>query len=218
MFNKILIANRGEIACRIIKTACKMDIQTVAVYSTADQDSLHVALADQALCIGPAAASASYLNIDAIIKAALESGAEAIHPGYGFLSENTDFARACSDAGIVFIGPTVQAMEAMASKQLAKQRLEKTSVPLTPGYHGTDQSDLTLLHEAKRLGFPVLLKAANGGGGKGMRAVHDEADFFNELAGARREAKAYFADETMLIEKLLYHPRHIEIQIMADQH
>lgn len=218
MFNKILIANRGEIACRIIKTARKMHIQTVAVYSAADHDSLHVTLADQAFCIGPAAASESYLNIDAIISAALKSGAEAIHPGYGFLSENPDFARACSDAGIVFIGPTVLAMEAMASKQLAKQRLEKTSVPLTPGYHGTDQSDQTLLQEAKRLGFPILLKAANGGGGKGMRAVHDEAAFFNELASARREAKACFADETMLIEKLLLHPRHIEIQIMADQH
>lgn len=218
MFNRILIANRGEIACRIIKTARKMGIESVAVYSTADRDSLHVSLADNALCIGSPAASASYLNVDAIINAAIESGAEAIHPGYGFLSENPDLARACSKAGIVFIGPSVEAMEAMASKQLAKQRLEKTTIPLTPGYHGKDQSDERLLKEAKQLGFPILLKAASGGGGKGMRSVYDEADFFKDLAGARRESKASFADDTMLIEKLIANPRHVEIQIMADNH
>ena len=218
MFNKILIANRGEIACRIIKTARRMGIETVAVYSTADRDSLHVSLADQAVCIGLPAAQASYLNIDVIIAAALACGAEAIHPGYGFLSENPSFAHACATAGIVFIGPTVAAMEAMASKQLAKQLLEKTTVPLTPGYHGKEQSDERLLLEAQHLGFPILLKAASGGGGKGMRAVHDEADFFKDLAGARREAKASFADDTMLIEKLISNPRHVEIQIMADNH
>ncbi len=218
MFNKILIANRGEIACRIIKTARRMGIQTVAVYSTADRDSLHVLQANEAYCIGEPAATASYLNIDAIIKAALNSGAQAIHPGYGFLSENPVFASACADANIVFIGPSIKAMEAMASKQLAKQMLEKTDVPLTPGYHGSEQSDQRLLKEAKELGFPVLIKAAAGGGGKGMRAVHHEADFSEALAGARREAKASFADDTMLLEKLISNPRHIEMQIMADNH
>lgn len=218
MFKKILIANRGEIACRIIKTARRLGIETIAVYSTADSDSLHVALADSAFCIGQAAASDSYLNIDHIIKAALASGAEAIHPGYGFLSENPEMARACIAAGIIFIGPSVAAMEAMASKQLAKQMLEKTSVPLTPGYHGNQQKDDHLLLEAKKIGFPILLKAACGGGGKGMRTVLEETDFFQALASARREAKASFADDTMLIEKLISHPRHIEIQIMADNY
>jgi 3-methylcrotonyl-CoA carboxylase alpha subunit len=218
MFNKILIANRGEIACRIIKTARKMGIESVAVYSTADSDSLHVSLADSAFCIGAPAASESYLNVDVIIATAIAAGAEAIHPGYGFLSENPKLAQACAAAGIVFIGPSVAAMEAMASKQVAKQLLEKTSVPLTPGYHGKEQSDETLLIKAKELGFPVLLKAASGGGGKGMRAVHKEADFFKDLAGARREAKSSFADDTMLIEKLISNPRHVEIQIMADNH
>lgn len=218
MFNKILIANRGEIACRIIKTAHRMGIESVAVYSTADREGLHVSMADNAFCIGQPAASASYLNIDTIIATAIASGAEAIHPGYGFLSENPHLARACSEHGIVFIGPTVAAMEAMASKQLAKLLLEKTAVPLTPGYHGKEQSDEKLHTEAQRLGFPVLLKAACGGGGKGMRAVYDEADFFKDLASARREAKSSFADDTMLIEKLIINPRHVEIQIMADNH
>ncbi|MCP0914208.1 MULTISPECIES: acetyl/propionyl/methylcrotonyl-CoA carboxylase subunit alpha [Legionella] len=218
MFKKILIANRGEIACRIIKTARNMGIETVAVYSTADKNSLHVTLADEAFCIGEPAAIASYLNIEAIIAVATQAKVEAIHPGYGFLSENSDFVRACNKAGIIFIGPGEQAMEAMGSKQLAKQMLENTAVPLTPGYHGTRQDDEYLLAEAKRLGFPVLLKAAAGGGGKGMRAVFDETNFFDALAGARREATAGFADDTMLIEKLIRNPRHVEIQIMADNH
>lgn len=218
MFTKILIANRGEIACRIIRTAKRMGIMTVAIYSTADADSLHVSLADSAFCVGAPAAVDSYLNIDAIIAVAKASHAEAIHPGYGFLSENTQFALACEQAGIIFIGPSVAAMEAMASKQLAKQRLEKTDVPLTPGYHGNEQSDERLLLEAERLGFPVLLKAASGGGGKGMRSVLKIADFNQALASARREAKASFADDTMLIEKLISQPRHIEMQIMADNH
>lgn len=218
MFNKILIANRGEIACRIIKTARRMGIETIAIYSAADRDSLHTKLADHAFYIGEAAASASYLNVDAIIDAAKKSGADAVHPGYGFLSENPQFARACAKAGIIFIGPSVEAMKAMASKQFAKQLLEKKGVPLTPGYHGNDQTDKTLLKEAKHLGFPVLIKAASGGGGKGMRAVEKEADFFKDLEGARREAKASFADDTMLIEKLIQNPRHVELQIMADNH
>ena len=218
MFNKLLIANRGEIACRVIKTAKKMGIQTVAVYSTADQNSLHVQLADTAYCIGEPKAQQSYLNSDAIINAAKASGSEAIHPGYGFLSENAEFARACQKAGIVFIGSSITAMQAMASKQLAKQLLEKTNVPLTPGYHGRDQSDTTLLKEAQKIGFPVLLKAANGGGGKGMRAVHDKKDFQAELEGARRESEASFGDDTLIIEKFVINPRHIEVQIMADNH
>lgn len=218
MFNKILIANRGEIACRIIKTARSMGIHSVAVYSSVDKDSLHVQLADSAFYVGEAVAKDSYLNIDHIIKAAQESGAEAIHPGYGFLSENPGFAKACEEAGIIFIGPSIDAMEAMASKQLAKQLLEKTKVPLTPGYHGSDQSEATLLSEAKKIGFPVLIKAANGGGGKGMRAVHYEAEFSEALAGAKRESIASFADDTMIIEKLVLNPRHIELQIMADNY
>lgn len=218
MFNKILIANRGEIACRIIKTADRMGIDTVAIYSSADADSLHVSLANSALCIGPPEAYASYLNIDAIIIAALKSGAEAIHPGYGFLSENPDMARACASAGIVFIGPSIEAMEIMGSKQRAKQCLETTAIPLTPGYHGTDQSDGRLLEEAQRIGFPILIKPACGGGGKGMRTVADEIDFLKALEAARREAKASFADDTILIEKLISHPRHVEVQIMADNH
>lgn len=218
MFNKILIANRGEIACRVIKTARQMGIHTVAIYSTADKDSQHVAQADSAFCVGDAAAKNSYLNIEAIIAAAKISGAQAIHPGYGFLSENPLFAQACADAGIIFIGPSIAAMEAMASKQVAKQLLEKTGVPLTPGYHGSEQSDERLLQEAQQIGFPVLLKAASGGGGKGMRAVYKEAEFFQALAGARREAMAGFRDDTMLIEKLISNPRHVEVQIMADNH
>ena len=218
MFNKILIANRGEIACRIIKTARRLGIETVAVYSTADKDALHVKLADQAFCIGEPATSASYLNIDAIIKAATLSGAQAIHPGYGFLSENPDFARACTKANLVFIGPSIEALNIMGSKQLAKQTLEKTDVPLTPGYHGVDQSDETLFDQAVKLGFPVLLKAANGGGGKGMRAVFKAQEFKQALDGARREATAFFANDTLLIEKLIQTPRHIEIQLMADNH
>ena len=216
MFHKILVANRGEIACRVIKTAHNMGIETVAIYSTADRNSLHVRQADQAYCVGDALAISSYLNIDAIIKVAIESGAEAIHPGYGFLSENTRFAQACADSGIVFIGPSISSMQAMASKQLAKQLLEKSSVPLTPGYHGSDQSDDHLYKQACQIGFPVLLKAAAGGGGKGMRAVQDESEFMTALAGARRESMASFADDTMIIEKRLLDPRHIEIQIMAD--
>ena len=218
MFQKILIANRGEIACRIIKTARRMGITTVAVYSAADKNAKHTQEADEAFYIGESEARCSYLNIEAILQAAQESGAHAIHPGYGFLSENPLLAQACANAQIVFIGPSVAAMEAMASKQLAKQRLAHTSVPLTPGYHGAEQSDERLLTEAIRLGFPLLIKAAQGGGGKGLRAVTKETDFLKELAGARREATAYFADDTMLLEKLVLNPRHIEVQIMADNH
>lgn len=216
MFTKLLIANRGEIACRIIKTARALGIETIAIYSTADKNSLHVQQADKAYWVGEAASKQSYLNTEAIIEVAKKTGAKAIHPGYGFLSENPAFAKACEDNAIVFIGPSIKAMQIMASKQIAKELLEKSVVPLTPGYHGHDQADSTLLKEAKRIGFPVLLKAANGGGGKGMRAVYEETSFHEALAGARREAQASFADELMIIEKLLLNPRHIEIQIMAD--
>ncbi len=218
MFNKILIANRGEIACRIIKTARSMGIHTVAIYSSIDKDSLHVRSADSAYCVGEPPAKDSYLNIQEIIWAAKISGAEAIHPGYGFLSENPEFAKACQAEGIVFIGPSVEAMEAMASKQLAKQLLEKSNVPLTPGYHGSEQTEKRLLAESEKIGFPVLIKAANGGGGKGMRAVFSKEEFSSALAGAKRESKASFADDTMIIEKLVLKPRHVEVQIMADNH
>jgi len=218
MFSTLLIANRGEIACRIIRTAKKCGIRTIAVYSAADRAGLHVQMADEAIYIGPAEATQSYLNIDAIIHAAKISGAEAIHPGYGFLSENPAFARACAAHDIIFVGPPVAAMELMASKQRAKQCLEKTSVPLTPGYHGESQDDEDLLNAAREIGFPVLLKAAAGGGGKGMRSVMNEQHFKNALASARREAHACFGDDIMLIEKQIINPRHVEMQIMSDHH
>ena len=216
MFKTLLIANRGEIACRIIKTARRMGIECIAIYSTVDRDSLHTTLADKAFCVGDAEARSSYLNIDAIIHVAKQAGAEAIHPGYGFLSENPTFARACADAGIIFVGPSVPAMEAMASKQIAKQLLMKTDVPLTPGYHELDQSDETLFKAAVEIGFPVLLKAASGGGGKGMREVKTEDEFQTALDSAKREAKASFGDDIMIIEKYIAEPRHVEIQLMAD--
>jgi 3-methylcrotonyl-CoA carboxylase alpha subunit len=218
MFSTLLIANRGEIACRIIQTAKRLGIRTIAIYSTVDQNSLHVQLADEAHCIGAPEASQSYLNIEAIIDAAKASHADAIHPGYGFLSENPAFAKACKKHHMTFVGPSVHAMELMASKQRAKQCLDKTDVPLTPGYHGKNQDDKVLRQAATDIGFPVLLKAASGGGGKGMRAVTQIKDFEAALAGARREATASFGDDTMLIEKQIIQPRHVEIQIMADNH
>lgn len=218
MITKLLIANRGEIACRIIKTARRLGITTVAIYSDADQASLHVKLADEAWRVGSALAIESYLNIENIIAVAQQARVSAIHPGYGFLSENPDFAKACEQAGIIFIGPSISAMNAMASKQLAKQLLENTGVPLTPGYHGEEQSSAYLYEEAEKIGFPVLLKAAMGGGGKGMRAVFQKSEFHDALLAAKREALAYFKDDTMLIEKLILNPRHVEIQLMADHH
>lgn len=218
MFDKILIANRGEIACRIIKTARKMGIKTVAIYSSVDKDSLHVQMADSAYWVGEAPSLESYLNQNAIIAAAHSSGANAIHPGYGFLSENPQFAEACLHAGLTFIGPPVDALIAMGSKQLAKQKLENSPVPLIPGYHGIEQTDDHLLKKAHAIGFPLLLKAANGGGGKGMRAVYQEAEFLQALTSTRRESMAYFGDASIIIEKLFIEPRHIEIQIMADNY
>jgi len=216
MFQTLLIANRGEIACRIARTARSMGLATVAVYSEADADAAHVALADQAVCIGPAAARDSYLRGDAILAAARATGAEAIHPGYGFLSENAEFAEACISAGLVFVGAPAAAIRAMGLKDRAKALMEKAGVPVVPGYHGTDQSDATLKAEADKIGYPALIKAAAGGGGKGMRLVERADDFIAALEGARREAKAAFGDDHVLIEKYVSHPRHIEVQIFAD--
>ena len=218
MFAKILIANRGEIACRVIKTARRLSIKTVAVYSDADRLARHVAMADEAVHIGGSPARDSYLVADKIIAAAKHTGAEAIHPGYGFLSENAGFAEACAKAGLVFIGPPTAAIRAMGSKSEAKKIMEKAKVPLVPGYHGDDQSPELLAREAVRIGFPVLIKASAGGGGKGMRVVESAAKFADALAGAQREAKASFADDHVLIEKYLTRPRHIEIQVFADSH
>ncbi len=216
MFTKILIANRGEIACRVIKTARRLGIKTVAVYSDADRNARHVAMADEAVHIGPSAARESYLVADRIIDAAKRTGAQAIHPGYGFLSENAGFADACAAAGIVFIGPPAASIRAMGSKSEAKKIMEKARVPLVPGYHGDDQSPELLAAEAAKIGFPVLIKASAGGGGKGMRVVESAEKFADALAGAKREAKASFADDHVLVEKYLTRPRHIEIQVFAD--
>jgi len=218
MFSKILIANRGEIACRVIKTAKRLGIKTVAVYSDADRAARHVAMADEAVHIGPSAARESYLVADRIIDAAKRTGAQAIHPGYGFLSENAGFADACAAAGIVFIGPPAASIRAMGSKSEAKKIMEKAKVPLVPGYHGDDQSPELLAAEAAKIGFPVLIKASAGGGGKGMRVVESAEKFADALAGAKREAKASFADDHVLVEKYLTRPRHIEIQVFADGH
>jgi len=218
MFTKILIANRGEIACRIIQTAKKMGIKTVAVYSDADRNSLHVSQADEAIHIGPSPSTESYLVIEKIIQAALSSGAQAIHPGYGFLSENADFCRQCDANNLIFIGPPVEAILAMGSKSAAKNIMAKANVPLVPGYHGEDQSTAILKQSADEMGYPVLLKAAAGGGGKGMRAVYQADEFDQALAAAKREAKSSFNDEIMLVEKYLQQPRHVEIQVFCDQH
>jgi 3-methylcrotonyl-CoA carboxylase alpha subunit len=216
MFNKILIANRGEIACRVIKTARRMGIRTVAVYSEADAGARHVRLADEAVCIGPASARESYLVVDKIIAACVATGAQAVHPGYGFLSENEAFAQACVANGVTFIGPPVAAIRAMGSKSEAKKLMEKAGVPLTPGYHGDVQTPDFLQARADEIGYPVLIKAAAGGGGKGMRAVSASADFPDALASCQREARASFGDDHVLIEKYLQRPRHIEIQVFGD--
>ncbi|MBK7647493.1 MAG: acetyl/propionyl/methylcrotonyl-CoA carboxylase subunit alpha [Betaproteobacteria bacterium] len=216
MFNKILIANRGEIACRVIKTARRMGIRTVAVYSEADANARHVRLADEAVLLGPAAARESYLVADKILDAAKRTGAQAIHPGYGFLSENADFSEACAASGITFIGPPASAIRAMGSKSEAKKLMGKAAVPLTPGYHGDDQTPELLHKEADAIGYPVLIKAAAGGGGKGMRLVEKSEDFPESLASCKREAASSFGNEHVLIEKYITKPRHIEIQVFAD--
>ena len=216
MFTKILIANRGEIACRVAATARRMGIKTVAVYSDADAGAKHVAVCDEAVLIGPAAAKESYLRADKIIEVALAAGAQAIHPGYGFLSENAQFAQACAKAGLVFIGPPASAISAMGSKSAAKELMEKAQVPLVPGYHGEDQDADFLQQQADKITYPVLLKASAGGGGKGMRIVEQSADFKAALASCKREAINSFGDDKVLVERYLTRPRHIEIQVFAD--
>ncbi|MCO4857921.1 acetyl/propionyl/methylcrotonyl-CoA carboxylase subunit alpha [Herbaspirillum sp. WGmk3] len=218
MFTKILIANRGEIACRVAATARRLGIATVAVYSDADAQAKHVAACDESVHLGPAPAKESYLCADKIIAAALATGAQAIHPGYGFLSENAGFAQACADAGLVFIGPPASAIDAMGSKSAAKALMEKAAVPLVPGYHGERQESDFLRVEADRIGYPVLLKASAGGGGKGMRVVERSEDFEAALASCKREAISSFGDDRVLVEKYLTRPRHIEIQVFADGH
>jgi len=218
VFTKILIANRGEIACRVIRTARRLGIATVAVYSEADRGALHVEMADEARLIGPAPAWQSYLKAEAVIAAARDSGAEAVHPGYGFLAENADFAEACAAAGLVFIGPSPAAIRAMGSKSASKDLMIAHGVPVVPGYHGADQDPARLFAEAERIGFPVLIKASGGGGGRGMRIVAGAGDFARALDGARREAKGAFGDDRVLIERYLSAPRHIEIQVFGDTH
>ncbi len=217
MFTKILIANRGEIACRVMRTAAKLGIKTVAVYSDADADALHVQMADEAMHIGGSAPADSYLLFDKVIAAAQLTGAQAIHPGYGFLSENSAFCQRCADSDIVFIGPPVGAIEAMGSKSAAKQLMEKAGVPLLPGYHGADQDADRLQKSASEIGYPVLLKAVSGGGGKGMRQVHSANEFAEALAAAKREALSSFGDDNMLVEKYLQQPRHVEVQVFCDK-
>ncbi|HET8882945.1 MAG TPA: acetyl-CoA carboxylase biotin carboxylase subunit [Solimonas sp.] len=217
-FSKVLVANRGEIAVRVLRGARRLGYRTVAVYSDADADAVHVGEADEAVRIGPAPARDSYLSIDAILAAAKQSGAEAIHPGYGFLSERAEFARAVQDAGLIFIGPDPASIDAMGNKSASKMRMLDAGVPCVPGYQGTDQSDATLIAEAKRIGLPVMVKAAAGGGGRGMRLVHDERDLAAAIASARSEADNAFGSGQLLIEKAVVDARHVEIQIFGDRH
>jgi len=218
MFKSILVANRGEIACRVLRTAQRLGLNTIAVFSDADARALHVMLADEALRIGPASVRDSYLSIDALIGAARRAGADAIHPGYGFLSENADFASACSAAEVAFIGPPAAAIRAMGSKIAAKRLMGSVGLPLVPGYHGDSQDIARLEKEADRIGYPILIKASAGGGGKGMRIVHARGEFGVALEGAKREALKAFGDDSVLLERFLARPRHIEIQVFADSH
>uniref|UniRef100_A0A669PZA9 Methylcrotonoyl-CoA carboxylase 1 n=1 Tax=Phasianus colchicus TaxID=9054 RepID=A0A669PZA9_PHACC len=215
---KILIANRGEIACRVMRTARKMGVKSVAVYSEADRNSMHVAMADEAYCIGPAPSQQSYLAVEKIIQVAKTSAAQAIHPGYGFLSENTEFAELCKQEGIIFIGPPSSAIRDMGIKSTSKAIMSAAGVPVVEGYHGEDQSDQCLKEHAMRIGYPVMIKAVRGGGGKGMRIAHSEKEFLDQLESARREAKKSFNDDAMLIEKFVDNPRHVEVQVFGDQH
>ncbi|MBU2359728.1 MAG: 3-methylcrotonyl-CoA carboxylase, partial [Alphaproteobacteria bacterium] len=216
MFDRVLIANRGEIACRIIRTCRAMGVGTVAVYSDADADALHVRMADRAVRLGPAPVAESYLRGDLIIAAALETGCAAIHPGYGFLSENPDFVDAVTAAGLVFIGPSAQAIRAMGLKDAAKALMADAGVPVVPGYLGADQSPEVLAEEAGKIGYPVLIKAVAGGGGKGMRLVDDPQGFAEALGSAKAEARTAFGNADVLIEKYVQRPRHIEVQVFGD--
>lgn len=218
MFTTLLVANRGEIACRVVRTARRMGLVTVAVHSEADADAPHVRLAERSVCIGPAPATESYLNIEALLDAAAKTGAEAIHPGYGFLSENADFAGACEEAGRIFVGPTPAAIRSMGSKIEAKQRVAAAGTPVVPGYQGEDQSLDTLRRAAERVGFPLLVKASAGGGGKGMRLVEGAGELEGAVAAAQREAASAFGDDAVLLERYLTAPKHIEVQLLADTH
>ncbi|MFN3582123.1 MAG: biotin carboxylase N-terminal domain-containing protein, partial [Pseudomonas sp.] len=217
MIDTLLIANRGEIACRIMRTARAMGIRTVAVHSDSDRDARHVREADMAINLGGSKPAESYLRTDLVLAAAAASGAQAIHPGYGFLSENADFARACKEQGLIFIGPPASAIDAMGSKAAAKALMQDAGVPLVPGYHGADQDLQQFIAAATQIGYPVLLKAVSGGGGKGMKVVENQAELAANLQSAQREAQAAFGDSRMLIERYLERPRHIEIQVFADQ-
>ena len=212
-FEKILIANRGEIACRVIATAQSLGYRTVAVYSEADAGARHTALADEAVCIGPALASSSYLNMDALLAACKQTGADAVHPGYGFLSENAAFSKACKDAGITFIGPDEGAIQLMGSKRLSKIAMQEAGVPCIPGYQGEEQSDERLQQEAERIGLPLMIKASAGGGGRGMRVVTDASDISAQLKSARQEAKSAFGSDELILERAVLQPRHVEIQV-----
>ncbi|WP_285962177.1 geranyl-CoA carboxylase subunit apha [Pseudomonas tohonis] len=216
-FNKILIANRGEIACRVMHTAQALGYRTVAVYSEADRDARHVQLADEAVCIGPAQVAQSYLKVEAIIDAARRTGADAVHPGYGFLSENAEFARACEAAGIVFIGPSVEAIHLMGSKRLSKIAMLEAGVPCIPGYEGAEQDDATLAREAERIGYPLMIKASAGGGGRGMRLVHEAGELAAQIRTARSEAQNAFGSGELILERAVIRPRHVEIQVFGDQ-
>jgi 3-methylcrotonyl-CoA carboxylase alpha subunit len=218
MFQRVLIANRGEIACRVIRTCRRLGIHTIAVYSEADKDAQHVRQADEAWPIGGPRPADSYLRGDAILEVARKSGAQAVHPGYGFLSENTAFARACTEAGIVFIGPRPESIDAMGSKAAAKALMEKHAVPLVPGYHGDNQDAAHLAEQAGKTGFPLMIKAASGGGGKGMRIVRNATEFADALASAQRESASSFGDSRVILERYVEHPRHIEFQVFGDTH
>ena len=217
-FTSLLIANRGEIACRIARTAKRMGLRAIAVYSEADAQARHVHMADEAHLLGAAPPRESYLNIERIVAAAKASGAEAVHPGYGFLSENANFAAACEAAGLIFVGPPASAIRAMGSKSAAKSLMEKAGVAVVPGYHGEAQDSETFAREAKRIGFPVLLKAVAGGGGKGMRVVRTADELEPAATSAKREAASAFGDGRLLLEKFVERPRHIEVQIFGDSH
>ncbi|HST91949.1 MAG TPA: biotin carboxylase N-terminal domain-containing protein, partial [Brevundimonas sp.] len=218
MFKSVLVANRGEIACRVFRTARRMGVRTIAVYSEADAEALHVREADEGVLIGPAPARESYLDAAKVLAAAKATGAEAIHPGYGFLSENADFAEAVTAAGMVWIGPPPAAIRAMGLKDAAKKLMIEAGVPVTPGYQGEDQSLETLSAEAARIGYPVLIKAVAGGGGKGMKKVDRAEDFADGLASAQREGQSSFGDPRVLIESYITRPRHIEVQVFGDGH
>jgi len=218
MIRKLLIANRGEIAVRIIATARRMGIATVAVFSEADARAPHVALADEAVAIGPAEAARSYLDIDRIIGAARATGADAVHPGYGFLSENAGFARACAEAGLIFVGPSPEAIAAMGDKRAARRLMAEAGVPVVPGFDGEEQDERRLAAAAARIGYPVLVKAAAGGGGRGMRIVASPQEFSAALASARREATAAFGSDAVLLERLVTGARHVEVQVFGDAH